>query len=126
MTLVQRLREAGSTGLDLSPGDPLYIEAADEIERLNTLAPATPVEGEPESNNQYKPWVAEGITELEYAWRAYLAARLREGERDTVIQKVATDAANYLSRLAGNDAEAAEILLDIQEFILTPQAKEIK
>lgn len=34
MTLVQRLREAGSTGLDLSPGDPLCIEAADEIERL--------------------------------------------------------------------------------------------
>jgi len=34
MTLVQRLREAGSTGLDLSPGDPICIEAADEIERL--------------------------------------------------------------------------------------------
>ena len=34
MTLVERLREAGSTGLDLSPGDPLCAEAADEIERL--------------------------------------------------------------------------------------------
>lgn len=32
--LVSRLRVAGSTGLDLSPGDPLCAEAADEIERL--------------------------------------------------------------------------------------------
>ena len=34
--LVSRLRYEGSTGLDLSPGDPLSKEAAVEIERLRT------------------------------------------------------------------------------------------
>ena len=34
MTLLQRLREAGSRGLDLSPGDALCREAADEIQEM--------------------------------------------------------------------------------------------
>lgn len=34
--LLKRLREAGSTGLDLSPGDPLVAEAAEEIAHLRT------------------------------------------------------------------------------------------
>ena len=32
--MLTRLKEAGSTGLDLSPGNPLCAWAADEIERL--------------------------------------------------------------------------------------------
>jgi len=34
MNILDQLYEAGSTGLDLSPGDPLCLEAAKEIERL--------------------------------------------------------------------------------------------
>lgn len=41
MTLVQKLREGGSVGLDLSPGDHLCNQAADEIELLrNALSVA--------------------------------------------------------------------------------------
>ena len=32
--IVERLREAGAQGADLSPGDPLCAEAADEIKSL--------------------------------------------------------------------------------------------
>ena len=34
MTLIERLEEMGRTGLDLSPGDELCREAAEEIRRL--------------------------------------------------------------------------------------------
>jgi hypothetical protein len=36
-SLLKRLDEAGATGLDLSPGDPLAKEAAAEIRRLNKI-----------------------------------------------------------------------------------------
>ena len=32
--LMRRLKEAGSTGLDLSPGDPLCMEAYERIKKL--------------------------------------------------------------------------------------------
>jgi hypothetical protein len=34
--LITRLREAGSTGLDMSPGDPLCAEAADALQALQS------------------------------------------------------------------------------------------
>jgi hypothetical protein len=35
--LVRKLRAAGSTGADLSPGDPLCAEAADALEKVRDL-----------------------------------------------------------------------------------------
>ena len=130
--MVQRLREAGSTGLDLSPGDPLCIEAADEIERLSDSGNAidgTIVGGTAKKafhvqtvGTEFPPRVT--VTNMRRETREYVAEP--DGEREAAIQKVATDAANYLSRVAGNDGEAAEILLDIQEFILVSQKENSK
>jgi hypothetical protein len=36
-TLIERLREAGQIGLDLSPGDPLCQEAAEVLARRDAL-----------------------------------------------------------------------------------------
>ena len=35
--LMRRLKESGSVGLDLSPGDPISMEAYDEIESLRKI-----------------------------------------------------------------------------------------
>ena len=56
--LVERLREAGSKGLDMSPGDPLANEAADEIEKLRkSLAsiPCPSCQGFGKSPDEYDP-----------------------------------------------------------------------
>lgn len=47
LSLLQRLREAGRTGLDLSPGDSLCAEAAREIERLTPKDEPAEERGEP-------------------------------------------------------------------------------
>jgi len=80
--LVSRLRTAGATGLDLSPGDPLCAEAATMIEQLRLdLAQHTANTDSVLQAQGERDAAIEDVFRLLVAIRQYVAAR-QEGRGD--------------------------------------------
>jgi hypothetical protein len=80
--LIKRLREAGSTGLDMSPGDPLCTEAADALEALQSRLESAMKDAFEAGYIQGHEATLENRYNLTGAAADFLAATAQEQKRD--------------------------------------------